>query len=193
MCRSPLLQILISIALLSIAAPSPWAQNAAVPRTTEEKIANALAAGPRVTIGDATIWEWPAQWPNDYGEPRVLRHGTSTWVCIVDDPSWPGNDASCNDPVWQVWYRAYMAGKEPPLPTRVGIGYMLTIDTHTSNTDPYGEKATPENQWHHVVPHVMILFPDPVMLQGFPKDPNDGGPYVMYTGTSLAHLMVPVE
>lgn len=123
----------------------------------------------------------------------MLRQGTSPWICLVDDPAWPGNDAMCFDREWEGWYRAYMANTSPPRPRQLGIGYGLTIDTHSSNTDPYAEDATPRNQWHHVKPHVMILFPDPAQLTGFATDPSGGGPYVMYPGTPFAHLMVPVK
>jgi hypothetical protein len=60
-----------------------------------------------------------------------------------------------------------------------------------SNTDPYAMKATPDNQWHHAPPHMMILVPDLKSLTGIPTDPANGGPYVMYPGTPYAHIMAP--
>ena len=41
-------------------------------------------------------------------------------------------------------------------------------------------------------PHLMVIFPDPKMLEGISDDPNNGGPYVMWKGTPYAHVMVPV-
>ncbi len=161
-----------------------------MPVTKQEKIANALAAGPAAITKDAAVLEWPV---NEGEAPPVLREGSSSWTCFVDDPSWPGNDAMCIDPEWQTWYRAYMAKETPPRPKQVGIGYMLTIDTYVSNTDPYAMEATPDNQWHKVAPHIMVLVPDPAMLDSFPTDPAAVGPYVMYKGTPFAHLMVPVK
>jgi hypothetical protein len=38
----------------------------------------------------------------------------------------------------------------------------------------------------------MIIVPDTNMLQGISDDPNNGGPYVMWKGTTYAHIMVPV-
>jgi hypothetical protein len=40
-------------------------------------------------------------------------------------------------------------------------------------------------------PHVMIIVPDPAMLDAFPTEHGTGGPYVMWAGTPYAHLMVP--
>jgi hypothetical protein len=38
----------------------------------------------------------------------------------------------------------------------------------------------------------MVIVPDNAMLEGFPTDPHNGGPYVMWAGTPWAHVMVPV-
>jgi hypothetical protein len=38
----------------------------------------------------------------------------------------------------------------------------------------------------------MLLLPDPALLDSYPTDPKNGGPYVMWKGTPYAHLMVPV-
>jgi hypothetical protein len=38
----------------------------------------------------------------------------------------------------------------------------------------------------------MLIVPDPATLAGFSTDHLSGGPYVMWTGTPYAHLMVPV-
>jgi hypothetical protein len=35
----------------------------------------------------------------------------------------------------------------------------------------------------------MIIAPSP-LLEAFPTDPDNGGPYVMWEGTPYAHLMV---
>jgi hypothetical protein len=37
----------------------------------------------------------------------------------------------------------------------------------------------------------MILVPDPAMLEDIPTDSDAGGPYVMWQGTSYAHIMMP--
>jgi hypothetical protein len=69
---------------------------------------------------------------------------------------------------------------------------MLTLETEVSNTDPFAAAATPGNQWHKPAPHVMLLMPDRLLTQ-FPTTPSAGAPYVMYSGTPYAHLMVPIK
>jgi hypothetical protein len=58
---------------------------------------------------------------------------------------------------------------------------MLQGDNGASNTDPYANKPTPDNQWVVGGPHIMLL----------PTDPQTGGPWVMWKNTKYAHIMVP--
>jgi hypothetical protein len=39
----------------------------------------------------------------------------------------------------------------------------------------------------------MVLYKDPKMLDAYPTDPKNGGPWVMWKGTPYAHVMVPVS
>jgi hypothetical protein len=68
---------------------------------------------------------------------------------------------------------------------------MLAGDEGASNIDPFAEGPTDDNEWVVEGPHLMIIVP-PELLEGFPTDPDNGGPYVMWKGTPYAHLMVPV-
>ena len=154
-----------------------------------QKIANAVTAAPEAISGKATVLDWPAK---DGDAPAVLREGSNSWTCMPDMPDTDGNDPACMDKPWTQWADAYMAHKAPTT-TSVGIGYMLASDGGWgSNTDPYAVKATPDNQWHHAPPHLMILVPDLKSLTGIPTDPANGGPYVIYPGTPYAHIMVPI-
>ena len=65
-------------------------------------------------------------------------------------------------------------------------------DAGASNTDPFAMGATDSNQWVVSPPHIMVLYTDTKMLDAFPSDPTNGGPWVMWKGTPYAHLMVPV-
>ena len=47
------------------------------------------------------------------------------------------------------------------------------------------------NEWIEEGSHLMILAP-PAMLENFPTDPHNGGPYVMWKGTPYQHIMVPI-
>ncbi|MGB5511489.1 MAG: hypothetical protein WBM87_07265 [Woeseiaceae bacterium] len=64
-------------------------------------------------------------------------------------------------------------------------------DEGASNIDPYAEGPTDDNEWIKEGAHLMILAPA-AMLDAYPTDPENGGPYVMWKGTPYQHLMVPV-
>jgi hypothetical protein len=61
------------------------------------------------------------------------------------------------------------------------------------HTDPCATAPTATNQWVTTPAHIMVLLPDPKMLDAYPSDPKTGGPFVMWKGTPYAHLMVPVS
>jgi hypothetical protein len=145
------------------------------------KIARAMSAAPPEIARKAAIIDVTAD-----GTIKQLRPGTNGWVCMSDGDGVP----MCLDKEWQGWADAWMAKKDPQVKA-VGIAYMLKGDKGASNTDPYAEKATPDNQWVVSGPHVMILTPDVAMLDALPTDPNNGGPWVMWKGTKYAHIMVP--
>ncbi|EKE77951.1 hypothetical protein [Gallaecimonas xiamenensis] len=145
------------------------------------QIKDALMAGPAAITGDATIMAWSGE---------VLRQGHNGWVCYPG-PHVNGKSSMCLDGLWQRWAKAWM-GKTDFKPDAMGMAYMLAGDEGSSNTDPFAESATADNQWVVEGPHLMILVPDPALLEGISTDPNQGGPYVMWKGTPYAHIMVPV-
>jgi len=73
----------------------------------------------------------------------------------------------------------------------VGIAYMLGGDNGASNSDPYATEET--DDWVVAGPHLMIIAPDPAMLASIPTDPENGGPWIMWSGTEYAHVMVPLD
>lgn len=161
----------------------------ATPPSRAEKIANALTAAPEEIARNATVKDWPSR----EGEGlTLLRQGTNGWVCLPDDQVTHGNDPMCMDEAFHDAVAAYLTGKAPKV-TRVAYAYMLTSDAEGSNTDPRATHATPTNQWHHAGPHVMVLFPDAKLLDGLPTKPSAYGPYVMFPGTPVAHVMLPVQ
>jgi hypothetical protein len=89
------------------------------------------------------------------------------------------------------WAHGWMTKGEVAT-TALGISYMLAGDEGASNTDPYAEGPTDDNEWVVAGPHLMVIAPDPAMLEGIPTDPKAGGPWVMWKGTPYAHVMVPV-
>jgi hypothetical protein len=165
------------------------AQSGAQPSSRDVKIASALTAAPEEVTRNATVKDWPAR----EGEGlTLLRQGTNEWVCLPDDPTTPGNDPTCLDQTFHDALVAFFSGQQPRI-TRVGYAYMLTSDAEGSNTDPMAKGATPTNQWHHAGPHIMLLYPDAKLLDGVPTKPSAYGPYVMFPGTPIAHVMLPVR
>ncbi|MEF8817408.1 MAG: hypothetical protein V5A58_11505 [Salinibacter sp.] len=106
-------------------------------------------------------------------------------------PDLKGQNPMCLDQEWVDWFDAYM-NQDTPDVNRLGIGYMLQGGSPESNTDPYAERPTPDNEWMETVPpHLMIILPNREMYEGLPTDPDNGGPWVMWPDTPYAHIMVP--
>jgi len=98
----------------------------------------------------------------------------------------------CFDKAWQAWLQAYLTHKPPQL-SSIGVSYMIAPGGGTgSNTDPYATAPAADNEWGHDAPHLMIVVPDLAALQGLPTTRQDGAPFVMWTGTPYAHIMVPL-
>ena len=150
-------------------------------KSKEAKILQALRAGPSGISMNATVMDW---------DGTVLRKGGSDWTCYPGPPHMP-DSPMCFDAVWSKWAPAW-AEKKPFKTDKVGIAYMMMGDNGGSNTDPYAEGPTADNEWVVEGPHLMILVPDEKQLEGLPDDPDTGGPYVMWKGTPYAHIMVPI-
>lgn len=151
--------------------------------TDQLLVASALSAAPPSIAAGATVMGH---------DGRVLRKGTSDWVCMPDMPQVPNDTPMCLDAPWRAFIDAWM-NKRTPTVTQLGFGYMLQEDMPVSNTDPFATAPTPTNQWiPRGDPHVMVLVPDQRLLEALPTDPRSGGPFVMWKGTPYAHVMVPV-
>ena len=157
-----------------------------------QKIQSAMSAAPASISRHAAIMDWPDA---PTGKPRPLRAGSNGWVCYPSTPSTlqgaSGEDPMCIDEAWQSWAAAWVARTSPSI-GGAGIAYMLHGDKGVSNTDPFATGPTADNHWIKTGPHVMVLLPDPKLLDSYPTDPNNGGPFVMWKGTPYAHIMVPV-
>lgn len=171
-----LIVVSAAIAVLGTAATVP-----AAGQSKEEKIARARQAAPESISREATIMD---------ADGTVLRKGSNGWTCLP--ASGPGSThPSCNDDVWMRAFDAF--GKKADFRTdRIGISYMLAGDDNVNNRDPYDTKQDPGETWVQEGPHLMIIVPDPKMLEGISDDPDNGGPYVMWKGTPYAHVMIPV-
>jgi hypothetical protein len=148
----------------------------------DEKIARAMRAAPPAITQNATIVDV---------DGTALRPGTNGWTCM---PGLSATDKSpmCNDAVWVKLMQA-VAAKAHFHTDRAGISYMLEGDAApVSNTDPFDTQQDPKEVWVQEGAHLMVVLPDPKMLEGISDDPNNGGPYVMWKGTPYAHIMIPI-
>ncbi|MGD8426669.1 MAG: hypothetical protein PVH63_03505 [Balneolaceae bacterium] len=155
----------------------------------QAKIKSAMSAAPYAIAKNATIKDWPA---SEGAEMMLLREGSNGFTCLPDMPETPGNDPMCLDEPWMKWADAWMNKKEVTI-SKMGFGYMLQGGTPESNTDPYAEGPTEDNEWiSEPLPHLMILVPDSRMLEGLPVTPDSDGPWVMWRNTPYVHIMVPM-
>lgn len=166
----------MAVVLLGIVtAGSVWA--------SEDLIENALSAAPPAIAETATVVD---------GEGNVLREGTGTYTCLPYTGGVGG--AMCLDAEWMALGEAWMNGDEDYRPSGLGLAYMLAGDAEeggASNIDPFAKERTADNEWVVEGPHLMIIVPDPAMLEGFNTDPTSGEPYVMWKDTPFAHIMLP--
>ena len=153
-----------------------------------DPIESAMAAAPSTVSQNATIVQAKAD-----GSMTTLREGANGWTCMPDNPTTPGPDPMCMDQNAAKWAQAWMTRKSPPTEAP-GLMYMLAGGTDASNTDPYAHAPTEGNNWVETGPHVMVVGSQS-MLKGYPSgpDPDTKAPYVMWSGTPYAHLMIPVE
>lgn len=183
--------------LLAAAEPAKKPETPAKPAMAMEMKTNASdanlirsaeSAAPAAVGKDATIIAI-----NDDGSTRTVRKGTNGFTCMADSPATPGPDPMCADANAMEWIGAWLGHKDPPT-GKVGFMYMLEGGTDASNTDPYATKPTAENNWVKTGPHVMVVG-DTAMLANYPASPQPDTtkPYVMWSGTPYAHLMVPVK
>lgn len=144
-------------------------------------IAEAESAAPPVISKSATI---------KTQDGKVLREGSATWTC------YPGSRTSgpmCNQAQWDALLAA-LQKREPIDVKEFSVSFMLAGEGDAigvSNTDPFATKPTDTKDWVKEGPHLMILVPDPALLEGLSTDPSDPV-YVMWKGTPYAHIMVKV-
>ena len=151
-------------------------------RYDRAKVQGALKAATKDIAKNATVMDW---------DQTVLREGTNGWTCMPTPPNLPGDAPMCLDEQWMNWAHAWQTKTKPSF-TGVGIAYMLEGDAGASNSDPYGTREN-STDWVEAGPHLMIIVPDPSMLDGMTTDHTTGGPWVMWQGTPYAHIMVPVR
>ena len=145
-------------------------------------IVSAESAGPDIVTSTANI---------KAPDGTVLRKGSSSYTC------YPQQDIigpMCNEPVWDQLIDA-MLNKKSFDSDQFSVSYMLAGEgtaLGVSNSDPYATKAEKGHDWVKEGPHLMIVVPDPKMLEGLSTNPGDPV-YVMWKDTQYAHIMVKVS
>lgn len=187
MRRVTLLSLALT-AIYAVTATTAAGQAAHAPHTSQAdqsvdaQIRSALSAAPASVAEHATVAGL---------DGTILRQGSSDWVCMPDNPDVPNNAPMCLDGNWREVFDAFMNGRDPAF-SGTGFSYMLQGDSPVSNTDPYAEGPTDDNQWiQSGAPHIMVVFSDHAMLEGISTDPDNGGPFVMWKDTPYAHVMIP--
>jgi hypothetical protein len=169
------------------ATPVGNSQESPSAQSQNDPVASAESAAPASIAKKAAILTVDAN-----GAMKTIREGTNGWTCMPDAPDTPGPDPMCMDSNAAKWGDAWVHHKSPP-EGAVGVMYMLEGGTDASNTDPYADKPTAENNWINTGPHIMVVGSKEI-LTGHPSGakPDTTVPYVMWAGTPYAHLMIPI-
>ena len=152
-------------------------------------IISAEAGAPAAVSSNAAIYAAQAD-----GSMKTLREGKNGFWCMPDDPATPGPDPMCGDANAMAWAMAWIGKTEPPK-GKTGLIYMLMGGPAASNIDAFATKPPEGSDWIMDRPHIMIVnYGD--SMAGYPmaqEKPDTTQPYVMWSGTPYAHLMVPVQ
>lgn len=147
----------------------------------EAMITSAESAAPATVTDNATI---------KAPDGTVLREGSNSYTC------YPQQDIigpMCNEAAWDNLIAAMM-NKKDFKSEQISVSYMLAGEgtaIGVSNSDPYASDPATSKDWVKEGPHLMIVVPNPAMLEGLSTDPNDPV-YVMWKNTPYAHIMVKI-
>jgi hypothetical protein len=173
--------LVVSFVVLCVSMTNVFASE----ESAKAKIQRAMKAAPSsISSAGATIRDVDAEW-------TVLRHGEpgNNWTCFPGVPVNSGDKhPMCNDEVWMDWLWAvkvlFATGEWTFTTETVGTSYMLRGDALVSNDSPVATDPYNGDMWDQEGPHIMLLFPT--------RDPNAGGPYVMWDAWPVVHVMVPL-
>ena len=145
-------------------------------------IASAESAAPASVTANATI---------KAADGTVLREGSNSYTCY---PQQEIIGPMCNESIWDALIGA-MLNKQEFDPDQFSVSYMLAGEgtaIGVSNSDPYASDPSSSDDWVKEGPHLMIVVPEPAMLEGMSRNPEDPV-YVMWGDTPYAHIMVKVS
>ncbi|MGQ0465667.1 MAG: hypothetical protein ACT4QG_10155 [Sporichthyaceae bacterium] len=158
------------------------------PTTTEEKVANALAALPAALRKDARVVDYAA----DPGDPfPELRAGRNEWTCFPDYVPSKGDDPICFNRPGMQWLTAYYAGKPPQL-TELAVIYRLRGGSDASLTDVFATEPAAGMDWVLYGPHMVVVTPEGATDTSHLTTTPGEHPWVMNRGTDYEHIHLPV-
>ena len=158
------------------------AQAVFVPRTDQQKIIDALKAGPPYITNGATILDYPE---SPGGAFRELRKGRTEWTCLPTTEA-THQRAACFDQTFLQFLKDSSAHR-PEHIDKVGISYMYEGDW----VEPHGAGPT---HTYTVGPHIMIVVPNGIGLEGYTTDGSTGKAYINRApGVSTPYLVIPVH
>ncbi|MBW7849428.1 MAG: hypothetical protein H3C38_02895 [Rhodospirillales bacterium] len=182
--RYVFLAIPAALAAGLILASQTTAQQQPARQSDEELMRLAMSAAPASVAQQAAIVA-----VGEDGEIRTLREGSNAFTCVADIPAIPGEDPMCLDRNGWEWAQAWLSKQTPP--EAPGFGYMFAGGCNAAGQDPF-ETGRPAN-WVETGPHVMVLGGVAAQMEGHPEGgQNAKVPFIMWSGTPFAHLMVPV-
>jgi hypothetical protein len=157
--------------------------------TDNEKIADALRAGPPFITRGAVLADWPVDPKAPNAEYRVLRGGDSDWTCLPGIPGYAHDEPMCLDKTSMQWIKDSLADR-PVHIDQIGVMYMLSgawvPDLH--GTSPSADHT------YHVGPHAMIITPHNEDLARFNRDGSTGQIYISHLpGHSELYLIIPYK
>jgi hypothetical protein len=179
--------LLVSFFVLCVSTTNVVASN----ESDKAKIQRAMKAAPNSISAGAEIRDVDADW-------TILREAEdgNDWTCFPGVPVNLGDKhPMCNDEVWMNWLWAVKLLIESGFTIWefeteiIGTSYMLRGDALVNNDDPTGGEI---GLWDQEGPHIMMLFPTLDEIAELPRNPNAGGPYVMWDNSPLVHVMFPM-
>jgi hypothetical protein len=66
-------------------------------------------------------------------------------------------------------------------------------DPMMNNGNPMATDLNDGGVWRQEGAHIMMLFPDMDVVADLPRNPFAGGPYIMWGGTPMEHVILPME
>lgn len=188
--RRMLVAAVVLIAACSKAeAPANRAEAEPEPGSREWRIRNARSAAPPMIAAQSMVVMVK---DTTMALDTIERaDSASTWVCFVDDANTPHNDPVCADDQAMRWFQAYITRTRPQL-TGMGVAYGLQGGGVASDTDPFD--MTPDSSGFKMDgPSIYIVMPNAASLTGIPTTRRENGPWVRYSGTPYAYIVVPAS